>query len=396
MRENLLIAKEELVEKWVAAFDEQSEFEAYSTQTVTTKYAQAFSYNLSAYKNGMIKPGSKLFDDPPTDDSHYGKYGFNRDGFLTTAEIYNKHELSHVGFFKRTAHLIEYVEFYLPKNVPSCIQRVFLKNGENTMLQSAFSNGRSGLYFESGITLKEKVSAAFDSGYTAVCTIERYESVNKVISKAYGLNIMPGIDQYFYENQYNYEGKKLANIKTSYEDGRCVFLYVAPSAQSLQVITKELSESFCDVLTDTLKEQHFDSPLFSVELSYRQCDNYIPHLVVLTGRQKNEVIAAGGQNIFINGEFIYTTNIPANLEKLYVEFYNRIETKNNWNAGRKMLIETAKLLTTSLLKGAVPVTEDFIAFPMDWELEGHTIKKILLQCGASKIDVKQWEEYGWL
>jgi hypothetical protein len=108
------------------------------------------------------------------------------------------------------------------------------------------------------------------------------------------------------------------------------------------------------------------------------------------------VIAVGGQNIFINGEFIYTTNIPANLEKLYVEFYNRIETKHNWNAGRKMLIETAKLLTTSHLKGALPVTEDFIAFPMDWELEGHTIKKVLLQCGASKINVRQWDEYGWL
>ncbi|MFC0516765.1 hypothetical protein ACFFGT_21335 [Mucilaginibacter angelicae] len=395
MRENLLIAKEELIERWVAAFDEQTGFETYAAQTVTTKYAQAFSYNLSGYKNGKIPPGSSLFDEPHADDSSYGKYGFNRDGFLTTAEIYNKHELSHIGFFKKTAHLIEYIEFYLPKNVPSSFQRFFFENGKKTMLQSVFSNGRSGLYFESGTTLKEKVSVAFNGGYTAVCTIEQYEYANEFISRAYGLNIMPGIGQYFYENQYNYEVKKLANIKTIYEDGRCSFSYVAPSAQSLQVIIKELSELFCDVLISTLKEQSFDSPLFSVELSYRQCDNYVPHLVVLTARKKNEVIAAGGQNIFINGEFIYTTNIPDNLDKLYVEFYNRIETKNNWNTGRKMLIETAKLLTASRLKGALPVTEDFIAFPMDWELEGHTIKKVLLQCGASKINVRQWEEYGW-
>ncbi|MDB5157287.1 MAG: hypothetical protein JWR50_1994, partial [Mucilaginibacter sp.] len=343
MRENLLIAKEELIERWVAAFDEQTEFETYAAQTITTKYAHAFSYNLNGYKNGEIQPGSKLFDEPPPGDSSYGKYGFNRNGFLTTAEIYNKHELSHIGFFKKTAHLIEYIEFYLPKNVPSCIQRVFLKNGKKNMLQSVFSNGKSGLYFESGVTLKEKVSAAFNSGYTAVCTIEQYDYANELISKAYGLNIMPGIGQYFYENQYSYEGKKLANIKTCYEDGRCTFSYVAPSAQSLKAVIKKLSELFCEVLIGTLKEQHFDSALFSVELSYRYCDNYIPNLVVLTGRQKDEVIASGSENIFINGKFIYTINIPDNLDKLYVEFYNRMETKSNWDAGRKMLIETAKL-----------------------------------------------------
>lgn len=395
-QEKLLAAKEELIDRWVAAFDEQEQFAHYASQTVITKYADIFSFNFRDHKNDRFWPGSKLRNHPPADGSSYGKYGFNKDGFLTTVEIYSRNELSHSGFFKKTESLIEYVEFYLPKNAPSCIQRLFLEEGKKVMFHSVQANGRSGLYFGHGNTLREQVASAFDEGYSAVCTIVRYEYQNNHIAKAYGLNIMPGLGQYFYEELFTYENNKLATIETSRADGHSSLSYVAPSAKSLKSVIDELAALFCDHLIEVLKKQQFGSPLFSVDLSYHYCDNYIPHPVVITEQQKLDAIAGTDTDLFMQGEFIYATEMPANLEKLYMEFYNRMELANSWDLGRKMLIETAKLLTNSRLNGLIPVTEDFISFPMDWELDWKDFKKILLKCGASKANVKQWQKYGWV
>ena len=397
MEKSLKIAKEQLINRWVAAFDEIEKYSQIETHTVKVKYADIFSYHLSTYRNGKISAGSKLSHLPPEDRFNYGKYGFNQDGFLTTAEIYSKGSLSNFGFFTKNDDIIEYIEFSAERRVPSSIQRIFFENDKKILFESVFANGRSGFHFKTGNSLVEKITAAFNDGHSAICTIEKYDYDSERITKAHGLSILPGIGEHFYENIYSYTGKKLTEIKTYNDTGRTSIAYVAPSGRSLKTIINELAEMFCDYLISMLKKQHFDSPLFIVELSYRYCDNYIPHPVVVTERQKNEAIAKKDADLFAEGEFIKAiVELPTALEELYVEFYQLLETKDNWEAGRKMLKQTARLLSASKLKEEIPVSADFIAFPIEWELEWEELEKILLQCGASKSTVKEWKMNGWV
>jgi hypothetical protein len=61
-----------------------------------------------------------------------------------------------------------------------------------------------------------------------------------------------------------------------------------------------------------------------------------------------------------------------------------------------MLVTAAKLMMTSKLKNEIPVTEDFIAFPIDWEFDGDEFDKILLKCGITKVGIKEMKKHAWV
>jgi len=42
----------------------------------------------------------------------------------------------------------------------------------------------------------------------------------------------------------------------------------------------------------------------------------------------------------------------------------------------------------------ISVTDDFVAFPIDWTLT-EDIGEILIKCGAKQNKVKQWKELNW-
>jgi hypothetical protein len=60
-----------------------------------------------------------------------------------------------------------------------------------------------------------------------------------------------------------------------------------------------------------------------------------------------------------------------------------------------MLRESARIVTAA---SDAPFlrTADFIAYAIDWELEGDDLAKILKACGASKPSVASWKKRGWL
>jgi hypothetical protein len=397
MKQTLEEARIGIIDRWITAHDEIGKFDEFVECTSNYKYGNIFDYDLKNYKNGNIAPSTKIHDEQQPNESSYGKYGFDEHGFLTTAEIYDKGQLTWIGFFTKTETLIEYIEFKIEHKAVSAVQRLLLNNGDKVLLQSASSNGRGTFYPYTDWSIGDKVWRGFNDGFSVVCTIEKYHYQDGKITFSDCLNIMPGSREIEYQNQYIYDNDKLVEIKTCYSDRKSAVTYKAPSGKSFKRLSDELAEMFCDYIISALEKQSFDSPLFSVELSYQYCYTYYPNPVVITGRQKDQALADGNNDLFTQGEFItIAENTNEELQKLYVEFYQCMEAADNFEAGRKMLIQTAKLLTSTKLKGCIPVTEDFIAFPMEWELEGGELKKILLKCGAPKAHVKQWQQYGWI
>ena len=151
MKDSINEAKEQLIQRFIVAYTELARFGYYSQQTRYYKYASIFSYVLDKYENGTVAAGGKEYDSPLIDNDNYGKYGFNEQGYLTTAEIFGNDGLSHKGFFVHEHNLVEYVEFNIAAGTVSCIQRITLKDGKKVLYQYGNTNGRSGFYIFDGV-----------------------------------------------------------------------------------------------------------------------------------------------------------------------------------------------------------------------------------------------------
>lgn len=399
MTDSIAQAKEELIQRFIAAYRELDRFDYYNQQTSYYKYANTFSYVLDKYDNGIIAAGSKEYDSPPGDKDHYGKYGFNEQGFLTTAEIFIRGNLGYKGFFIKQDDLVEYIEYNIAAGAVSCIQRIVLKDGKKVLYQNCNTNGRGGFNIYDGLehTVEEAVRAGFDNGHSAICTIEEYEYDGDLINRAYGLHIMPGAGAWTFEDVYTYANDKLAQIKSYYDNGNTNIKYMAPSGKSLKTISDELAAGLANYIIDDLLAQNITGPLFSVELSYQYCYNYWPHTVIISEQEKEQAIIANEDQLFVRAELIYAViGRPAALEELYTEFYQNIEEAEDWEAGRTMLKEMAKHMTSSKLDGKIPVSDDFITFPIEWVMDMDNVESILLQCGASEENIAKWKSYGWV
>ena len=61
-----------------------------------------------------------------------------------------------------------------------------------------------------------------------------------------------------------------------------------------------------------------------------------------------------------------------------------------------MMLRAAALRVTKAAPKALEVVPGFVAFPVDWELEGDDLGKILKQCGATPSKLREWKKQGWV
>ena len=163
---------------------------------------------------------------------------------------------------------------------------------------------------------------------------------------------------------------------------------------NLKPLSEILSQKIVESIVDELSKMQFESPLFCLKLSYQYVYNYYPSLIPVTLKFKNWVESEEGPFMADPGDFINPSD--QNFETEFLEFIQLIEEKRNWMAGTNMLRRAAKMLTLSKLNNKIKVTDGFVAFPVDWEIEGMELDKILIQCGAEKSKVKEWKKLKWI
>src|SRR5690242_7652828 len=111
MQESLQIAKQQLIERWIKAFDEIDQFSFYQSKTNKIKYAQNFRFDVRSYENGKLKPGGKLLDEKQNKKMDYHEYGLDKNNFPTTSKFkHSWNKIDWIGFYKKEKNLVEYVE----------------------------------------------------------------------------------------------------------------------------------------------------------------------------------------------------------------------------------------------------------------------------------------------
>ncbi len=413
MKEDLIKAKDQLIERWKHAFDEIDLLENYRAKVSSIKYATSSRYDLEDFSSGKIKAGGKLTIEKPSYENHY-EYGFDKNG----SPVYSKHwhvwnKIEWAGFYRKESNLIEYVEFCVTSRIPSRLQRIILLDGKKILFESLAINGGAsgskGTYWNR--SKEECIELIMKSSIDLICTIEKYEYKNGSIDKSYGLYLMPGIGQYSYEDAYKYyDTGKLKEVRTSFNGifpDRLKY-FQSLDKTSLSVLSERLSRKLAELIIIILAEQEFISPLSLLVISYQCVGNYWPSLVAITGELKDELIRderysfleaflAECHNMLPirRNDYLQYFN-KSNIDADFQEFIQMITKKDNWNAGTKMLRKVSNILTTSKLEKKINVTDDFVAFPIDWELEGSELEKIIAQCGAEKKKIKEWKQLGWL
>jgi hypothetical protein len=399
MTENLKSLKGGLIQRWKDAFDEIGLINDYEKKVVSVKYASTFRYDLRDYSSGKIKAGGKMTSERPEAESNFHEYGFDKDGFPAINKFrHNWNKVDWAGYFKKERDLIEYIEFCLNTNIPSCVQRVVLKNGRKVTFQSLSINGRgSGTY--NALSREYLIEKIINDNFSLMYSIEEYFFDNNSISKANGLAYGPGVEEYEYEDIYRYhENGKLKMIKTYFADGQSrVRYYKSLDKLSLTQRMNNLSQKIAEAIINYLRGVKIDSPLFYLELSYRAVENYWPSLVLFTELDKEKSLKEGRSPLlpdWLARGYIY---IPqTEIEEDLQEFFQIMEETENWMSGTKMLRSAAKILTTSKLNGVIATSDDFVAYSIDGSLEANELPKILLESGADKSQIKRWKKAGWL
>jgi hypothetical protein len=156
-----------------------------------------------------------------------------------------------------------------------------------------------------------------------------------------------------------------------------------------------------DAIVSALLEAKVKQPLASLSLGYRSVSNYVPVLEPMTMADMEDAIQAYGEEL--DWEILFLPRAEglifvkkSEMEEQLKQLIDIMEGSQNFKIGRIMLRRAAFLLTRGKLDGKIAVSEDFVAYAIDWEGEGHDFEQILRECGQREEVIADWKKRGWI
>ncbi|MBS1804372.1 MAG: hypothetical protein JST28_13480 [Acidobacteria bacterium] len=332
-----------------------------------------------------------MLKDPPDEANFYYAYSLDEAGNpIHMSARHNFNKIDWEGIYLYSDDRAECVEACLQTQVVNDYSRIVLHNGLPSSFQHFKVNG--GGSHLAGRTGKEAIEYIASSPYNYWIEVEEYESAaGRIVSgsaqsEGLGAPRMRAILEYSYS-----DSGKLLQVTRTQETGWKTTAYAAQTATSIGDLADRLSEKIAIQVIESLQKIGVDSPLMSVELFYRQVTYYVPHIIVVTERQFN----AGPGPVSSLDQKHWIDLIDQDFEPEMTEFTGRLNSDEDWEPGTRML-RNAALLITQRLPRLVATADCFVAFPMDWEFEGHELELILKECGATDEAITKLKSIGWL
>lgn len=89
------------------------------------------------------------------------------------------------------------------------------------------------------------------------------------------------------------------------------------------------------------------------------------------------------------------TEVQSNTaERLLQAFLGQVVKAGDYEIAKKMMQRTAWYLTTGKLDQKVTVSDQFIAYAVDWSLAPDEVDEILIACGMPEVQLNGWKEKG--
>ncbi len=332
-----------------------------------------------------VQPGARTTKSPSPDGDDY-VFEIDSDG--RPLRVHYSHTVNRTdweGGYLYGPDEVEHIEFCKQTGVPSLYNRLVLSDSFVIAEQRFVCNsGGSGKLFTKG-TPAEKANRILEDPHGHFISITRFHIENGATKSAEELHVTGG-SVYKPTREYIYADNALQRIVQHRPEGEQRTLFAARTKKrSLRDLSEVLSEKIADAVLAHIRDAAFGSRLIALELNYREYDRPIPHLIPLTEEDSVDSLALAAE--------IKPNRWIALVEEDFVpeitEFTERVKAKENVTAIPKMLRKAATLVTQNA--PSLPCTADgFVAYAIEWEIEGDQIRKILKQCGAPATRMKEW------
>lgn len=388
---NLDELKEELLARWLTAYDEITTLENYQAEAVNWVFSDRFQFELSTYTKEGFPPGEGLLSEPPSEEEYFtwGLDAVGRPCYYSGRNVWK-------GFFTYSEELVEYVDFEMGTALPNRIRRIIYKDGKKVSYQVLGINGGVWNISEAGPTKEDKLAYIRED---IICSVEQYHYEGDRIAYADCL--------YAYEEEENYTTNLYTYTSTGelYEitkvdvDGKRRCQYAQPVVDmTLEELQEEVAQRMAADVVDTLVAYGVDVPLAVLEVGYRVIANYMPMLRVVSRADWTAYVEENGEEelfalLVIGGDAEYIELIPQNSDHLFTAFNAHLKTLDIYEPAEAMIRRTAQLLTAGLVAAKLSVTEDFIAFSADWSM-ADDLDEVLTDGGMPKNQIADWRKRG--
>jgi hypothetical protein len=392
--------RRDLFERFVAAFSESTILADKRNAAVKMEYATGLRYPLEKYANGKIPAGGKLLPSPPATNPYcYGLDKSDRPVYSRSEHTWNR--VYWEGFYHYDDSVVEYIEFDLKHNTPVQVTRLLFENGRKTWLQFLKLNGFALDLALDGNGTKELVNKLMNNKVDIISKIERYHYENNRIAYAEGWSLYPGIGPESYKEVYSYKSSgQLKEIKTISEDGADQYRFVKSPYLTIEELSDQVATEIAKAVIEALAQTSFESPLAMVKLNYQEIGNYFPYVTVVTAAEQESILSkSSNDDLLVDLFILLNPEIPTqrqSFDRLLTALMNQVEDTDDYQPATAMIRKAANILTTSKLDGKVAVSEDFIAFAIDWSMapDDQELAEIMLECGMSANTLLKWQEKG--
>lgn len=394
--------KQDLFERFISAFDEIGRIAEKKVKAQTTVYSQLPRYDVQKFNGKKILAGGKTLAEPP--EMHPITYGLDATGnpcYFSSEHTWNKEYWE--GFYDITGSCVECVSFSLQTGMPIEIGRLLFDKGQKIGYQHLRVNGgRLGDTY-SGLSNREIAEKLQHSKNDLIGTVELYHYEEQRIVSADCWNAMPGIDNITYKQEYSYNAAgKLEDIKTIEPDNTTHYVYAdIPEGVSLEELSDQVAQLIAETIAETLEEVELPHPLAIVELGYHEYDTYYPLVAILLQNKKERLIKKNKGNAIFEALFLpFEKDLvevsPEKYERLFTAFIDKVMDDDKFELATAMIRKVGYILTTTKIFGKVPVSDNFIAYAVDWSLapENDTVVEIFRECGMTEKALEQWRKLG--
>jgi hypothetical protein len=383
--------RNDLWERWMEAFDRfpaLSRTPAFSQKVV---YAKVPLFSLKSYTPGIFPAGGRTFQTPPEGINACFTYRLDGKGHplqMASRHLANRTEWRGLYLYGDTE--VEYIELCVNTKVVSEYSRMEFHSGIPSTFQRIRING-GGSHVENRIG-KAAVESIQRDSYFYWLELEEYKIEAERLASAAALSEGARLPPTRSNLEYSYAPDgSLQRIDRVLEDGRKVTEFAVKSKSGITELSARLSEKIAVRTIDALKTAKFAAPMQVLEVSFRSVTNYLPILIPAT---VEDSVSDLSLTLSIDSNR-WMSLVAEEFEPDMTDFAQRLSNTEKWDLGSKMVRQAARKVTERA-PDFIATADSFLAFAIDWELEGHDLAAILKQCGATAATLKRLKTIGWL
>ncbi len=403
MTDNILFQiKEQLVDQWVAAHFRAGLMENAARKVTMKAYSTHDQYRFEQFIKSNKWTSEEFFQDQIPDSASYYEYGYDAWRVPLLVKQYFNRKLTRIGIFTWEENAWEYLEYNFGSSICASYAALLLTNGLKDQFMSLKLNG-GGLYFDiSDLTAEEIRAKLLAQPNNYFMQVERYNYENGRVVTADALSHMPGIDTFLSTHHYEYtDDGSLHRIICQFENGDRQVQYISTDGISIEAVLPKLAERMAELVITTIADSGYREKLGCIQLSYHYCGSYWPYISTVTAVEMEDAMEDNLQSFPFGDIYQFMDPIQLNASEELLDLYAMMDQamteQDDFDIGIKMLVETARVLNENRLNNILPLTEDFIVFPIDWSIDiDGPGEQLLRKCGAGNDQIEKWKKLNWL